>query len=374
MPATVRDLYEILGVSPDASDEDIKRTYRRKARTLHPDAGGDEEQFKELTTAYEILRNPEARANYDRYGDPRGPGGMGDAAGFGDLSDLINAFFGGGFGGAGRGAGRVSTAGRDLLVEVVLTLEEAADGGPRDVEITTARTCETCGGNGARPGTSPVRCETCGGQGAVQQVRQSVFGQMLTTGTCPTCRGTGQRIPEVCPTCVGEGRQQVTETVSVEIPPGVDDGTRLRLTGRGEAGRHGSPAGDLFVRTRLRRHELFVRDRNDLRCELRIPVVQAALGAQLKVPTIDGEAELDVPEGTQAGDVLTLRRKGMPKLGGGGARGDLHVHCRVLTPIELGDRERELLRELAELRGETAAELQSRPRGLLGRLREAFTA
>ncbi len=367
----MRDLYEILGVARDASDEDIKRAYRKLAREHHPDIGGDEEQFKELTTAYEVLRNPQARANYDRFGDPRGPGGgIADGGGFGDLSDLIDAFFGG-FGGS-RGAGRVSNQGRDAVVDLVLTLEEAAAGGPRDIELTVAKTCETCTGSGAAPGSSPVTCDTCGGQGAVQQVRNSVFGQMLTTTACPTCRGTGKRILDPCPTCSGEGRRRVTETVTVEVPPGVDEGTRLRLVGRGEAGRNGGAPGDLYVRTRVRPHELFTRDGNDLHCELRIPMVQAALGAHLTLPTLDGETEVRVPAGTQAGDVVSIRRGGMPKLSGGGARGNLHIHCRVLTPTDLDEEQEGLLRELAELRGEVADEAPEEHRGLFGRLREAF--
>jgi molecular chaperone DnaJ len=366
----VQDLYEILGVSRDASEEEIKRAYRKLARELHPDTGGDEERFKELTTAYEVLRNPQTRANYDRYGDPRGPGGLGDVGGFGDLSDLIDAFFGG-FGGGTRTAARTSTAGRDALVDLPLTLEEAAAGGPHDVELSVARTCETCDGSGAAPGTSPVTCQTCGGQGAVQQVRNSVFGQMLTTTTCPTCAGTGRRIPDPCPTCRGQGRRRMTETVTVEVPPGVDDGTRLRLTGRGEAGRNGGPAGHLYVRTRIQPHELYTREGNDLHLELRIPMVQAALGATLTIPTLDGEREFVVPAGTQSGEVLTLRRAGMPKLSGGGSRGNLHVHCRVLTPTDLDERQAALLRELAELRGEAADEPEEH-RGLFGRLREAF--
>jgi len=370
----VRDLYEILGVGRDASEDEIKRAYRRRARDLHPDAGGDEEQFKELTTAYEVLKNPQAKANYDRYGDPRGPGGLGDVGGFGDLGDLINAFFGG-FGGGGSGAGaRVDTGGRDAIVDLVLTLEEAANDGAREVEVAVARTCETCDGSGAAPGTSSVRCETCGGQGAVQQVRQSVFGQMLTTAACPSCRGTGRRIPEPCPTCAGEGRRRRSERVTVDVPPGVDDGTRLRLLGRGEAGRNGGPPGDLYVRTRVRQHALFTRDGNDLHVELRIPMVQAALGAQLPLATLDGEESLAVPAGTQSGDVITLRRLGMPKLSGGGARGSLHVHCTVRTPTDLDGEQEALLRELARLRDEVADAPEADHRGLFRRLREGFGA
>ena len=376
----MRDLYDILDVPKNANDEDIKRAYRRKARELHPDAGGgDDEGFKELTAAYEVLRNPQAKANYDAYGDPRGPGGMGggaDFGGFGDLSDLINSFFGGtgfssGFGGAG--GARSNRAGRDALVDVVLTLEDAASGITRDVEVAVQRTCDVCGGSGAREGSGPTTCATCGGAGAVQQVRNSVFGQVLTTGTCATCRGTGTTIADPCPGCAGEGRRKTTESITVDVPPGVDDGTRLRLAGRGEAGRNQGQAGDLFVRVRVRAHELFTRDGNDLHCELRIPMVQAALGAKLSLPTFEGDQAVEVPAGTQSGDVVTLRRQGMPKLSGGGARGNLYVHCRVATPTELDDEQRDLLRHLAEVRGETAEE-SSGQRSLFHRLRDAFSA
>lgn len=373
----MRDLYEILGVPRDASEDEIKRAYRRKARQLHPDAGGDEEAFKELTTAYEVLKNPQARANYDRYGDPRGPAGVSSAgdpfAGFGDLSDLIDAFFGS-FG--SRGTTRAaSRSGRDALVDLHLTLEEAATGARRDVEVTLLRTCDVCDGSGAAPGgRGAVSCRTCGGAGMVQQVRQSVFGQMLTTTTCPTCRGTGTTIADPCTACGGQGRRQVTETVTVDVPPGVDEGTRLRLTGRGEAGLQGGRTGDLYVRIRLRPHEIFTRDGDDLHCELSLPMATAALGGELTLPTLDGEARVRIPPGTQSGDVITLRRHGMPKLNGGGARGDLHIHCRVETPTRLTEEQAALLREFAALRGEDLADVSSNGRGLFGRIREAFGA
>ena len=368
----MRDLYEILGVDQDADDDEIKRAYRRKARELHPDTGGDPEAFKELTAAYEVLNNPQARANYDRFGDPRGPGGTGGDpfAGFGDLSDLINAFFGGGF--EARGATRSARqSGRDAIVDVVLTLEEASAGVRRDVDVELARSCDTCGGSGATPGTQPTTCRTCEGQGAVQQVTRSIFGQMLTSGTCPTCRGTGQQIGDPCQDCRGEGRRHVTEVVSVDIPPGVDDGSRLRVTGRGEAGRRGGSPGDLYVRVRVQPHELFQRDGHDLHCELVVPMTQAALGAELKVPTLHGEEAVKLKPGTQTGDVVTLRRQGMPKLGAETARGDLHIHCRVETPTKLSGDEQELLRQLAELRGEDASG-PGEHHGFLGKLREVF--
>ncbi|HUH06300.1 MAG TPA: J domain-containing protein [Egibacteraceae bacterium] len=370
----MRDLYEILGVSRDASDADIKRAYRARARALHPDAGGEEEEFKELTTAYEVLKNPQARANYDRFGDPRGPGAAGGDpfAGFGDLSDLIDAFFGGGFSRSARTGGGVRRTGRDALVDVAVTLEEAAFGVQRDIEVTVARPCEECGGSGAAEGGAPERCQACGGAGAVQQVRSSMFGQVLTTGVCTACSGAGQVIRNPCAACRGEGRTQVTDTVTIDIPPGVDDGTRLRLSGRGEAGRSGGAAGDLYVRVRVAPHPVFTRDGADLHCELRLGMVQAALGADVNLETLHGEEKLSVPPGTQSGGILTLRRHGVPKLNSGGARGNLSVHCRVETARNLSAEEAELLRRFAELRGEPVGNGAAAGKGLLGRLREAF--
>lgn len=379
----MRDLYEILGVSRDASDDEIKRAYRKKARELHPDTGGDENAFKELTTAYEVLKNPEARANYDRFGDPRGPqgarmGGGGDPfAGFGDLSDLIDAFFGGGFtgGASARGGGaRRQRGGRDAVLDVRITLEEAAEGAQREVEITVPRPCETCSGKGAAPGSDIVTCSTCDGAGAVQQVTRSVFGQMLTSAVCPDCRGAGTRVESPCPDCRGEGRRQTTETATIDVPPGVDNGMRLRLSGRGEAGLQGAPAGDLYVRVHVSPHEVFERDGADLHCRLPLPMTQAALGAEIPIPTLHGEETLRVPPGTQPGAVLTIRRAGMPRLNGGGSRGDLHVHCDVEVPRRLGPDEADLLSQLAKLRGEDEPSAGRDGDGLFGRLKRAFRA
>lgn len=378
----MRDLYEVLGVDANATEDEIKKAYRRKARQEHPDAGGDPEEFKEVTAAYEVLKNPEARANYDRYGDPRGPGGSGGGggdpfAGFGDLQDLIDAFFGGGMGGmggrGGGGGGRTGRrGGRDAIVDLELTLEEAAAGVRREVDVTLPRECEACGGSGAKPGSGgPSRCQTCGGAGEVQQVRRSMFGQVLTAGPCPHCEGAGTTVSDPCATCGGQGRREVTETVTVDVPAGVDDGTRLRMSGHGEAGKQGAASGDLYVRVRVAPHEVFEREGTELHCELRLPMTQAALGAELKVPTLHGEEKLQVPAGTQTGEVLTLRRQGMPKLSGGGQRGDLHVHCRVETPTRLNDRQRELLEQLAAERGEEAPQGAGHW-GFLGKLREVF--
>jgi molecular chaperone DnaJ len=373
----VRDLYEVLEVPQSASEDDIKKAYRRKARQLHPDQGGDAEAFKELTAAYEVLKNPQARANYDRFGDPRGPGaGMGGGdpfAGFGDLGDLINAFFGpgGGMGGS-RSRGRTSGVGRDAIVDVTITLEEAAAGVEKEVEVTLDRTCTTCSGTGAADGSSPTACRTCGGVGMVQRVRNGIFGQMLTQSACPDCNGTGRTVTDPCRDCGGDGRQQTTETLTIPIPIGIDDGRRVRLTGRGEAGRNGAQAGDLYIRVNVRPHEVFTRDGDDLHCELRIGMIPAALGTKLKLATLDGEVEVTVPAGTQFGDIITLRRQGMPRLNmDGHQRGDLHVHCRVETPRGLDEEDREVLRRLAEKRGETVVDGVG-GKSFFGRLREAF--
>ena len=372
----MRDLYEILGVPRDADGDTIKRAYRQKARQLHPDAGGSEESFKELTAAYEILSNAQARANYDRYGDPRGPAGaegFEGFSGFGDLQDFIEAFFGG-FGGAGRRQSARASArgGRDALVDVRLTLEEAYSGTRREVEVSLPRLCDTCEGSGAAPGGGPVRCEQCGGQGAVQQVARSIFGQVLTTTTCPSCDGLGTVVTTPCPRCAGQGRREVTEKVTVDVPPGVDEGTRLRLTGRGESGRLGGQPGDLYVRVRLTEHPIFTRDGQDLHCELRLPMSQAALGAQLSVPSLAGEESVTVPPGTQTGEVIVLKGAGMPRLGDGrGSRGRLVIHVRVVTPTNLTPEQEEVLRRFAALRDE---EVREEGKSFFGRLREAFGA
>ena len=374
----MRDLYEILGVPRDADGDTIKRAYRAKARQLHPDAGGSEESFKELTAAYEILSNAQARSNYDRYGDPRGPAGaegFEGFSGFGDLQDFIEAFFGG-FGGSGRrqSARAAARGGRDALVDLRLTLEEAYTGARREVEVTLPRVCETCEGSGAAPGAGPVRCEECGGAGAVQQVARSIFGQVLTTTACPACDGLGTRVLNPCARCAGQGRREVTEKVTVDVPVGVDEGTRLRLTGRGESGRLGGQSGDLYVRVRLAEHPVFTRNGEDLHCELRLPMSQAALGAELRVPTLAGEQEVEVPAGIQTGEIITLKGFGMPRLGaspGERVRGRLHIHVRVVTPTGLTPEQEEVLRRFAALREE---DVREEGKSFFGRLREAFGA
>ncbi len=371
------DLYEILGISRDASPDDVKRAYRSKARASHPDAGGDEETFKQVTHAYQVLSDPEKRARYDRFGDDDTPGtrGQGDpfgfgGAGFGGIGDVIDAFFGTAFGGqtAGGGRGR-QQAGRDVLVPVELTLEEVAEGVRRPVEVEVATACDLCGGSGSTGGGGATRCRTCGGSGQVQRIVRTAFGQLATAAACPDCQGTGHVVEDPCVGCAGEGRRVSKRTVTVEIPAGVSDGDRLRVSGAGEAGRHGAPAGDLYVEIRVAAHEIFERDGRDLWAEVSVPVVQAALGTTLEVPlVVGGTATVDLPAGSQPGDVLKVRRSGLPPRGGGN-RGDLHLRVHVEVPRDLDTEQRDLLRRLAELRGEDAP---PEGRGLFNRLREAF--
>ncbi|MFP5310219.1 MAG: molecular chaperone DnaJ [Actinomycetes bacterium] len=372
------DLYDLLGVSPDASADEIKRAYRRRARESHPDAGGDEEVFKQVTHAYQVLSDPERRSRYDRFGDDgtaRGRGG-GDpfgfgGAGFGGIGDVIDAFFGGGgFAGGGPRADRTQP-GRDVLMPVEVSLEEVATGVTRTVEVEVATTCDLCGGSGSASGAGPSACGTCAGRGQVQRIVRTAFGQLATASACPDCQGSGRRVGDPCHGCAGEGRRVSTRRITVEVPAGVDTGDRLRVSGAGEAGRHGAPAGDLYVEVQVEPHAVYERDRRDLVAEVTVPVTQAALGATLHVPLLGGEeAEVDLPAGTQPGDVLTVRRAGLPARGGGG-RGDLHLRVRLEVPRDLDGAQRELVEQLAALRGEDVA---PRGEGLFTRLRQAFRA
>jgi molecular chaperone DnaJ len=372
----VSDLYELLDLPRDADADQVKRAYRRKAREHHPDAGGDEEAFKAVTHAYQVLSDPTKRARYDRFGDDgttngrtQDPFGFG-AAGFGGIDDVIDAFFGqsAGFRSAG-GRGRRQQPGRDVLVVVELTLEEVVTGVAREVEVDVPRACETCDGSGSRDGAGPTSCTACGGAGQVQRVVRTAFGQLATAAPCGACQGTGRTVGDPCPDCRGEGRRATRRTLRVDVPAGLEDGDRIPVRGEGEAGRNGAPAGDLYVQVRVAPHELFERDGRDLAAEVSVPVTQAALGGTLTVPTLDGEdVEVPVPAGTQPGDVLTVRRAGLP-VRGGGRRGDLHLVVRVEVPTGLDATQRDLLQQLAAVRGE---ELATRSGGRFSRLRGAF--
>ena len=368
------DLYGLLGVAPTASDDEIKRAYRQKARELHPDAnGGDaeaESRFKEVSLAYEVLRDPERRARYDRYG-PEGvfnQGGGGNA-GFdfdAGLGDLFEAFFGS-MGGAPRRRGR--SPGSDAEVTLQLEFAEAVFGARKELSVRLPVTCDTCTGRGAAPGTDLVTCPDCMGTGEIRRVRQSLLGQVVTATACTRCQGMGQSIPHPCPDCRGEGRRMEDRAFMVEVPAGVEDGSTLRLADRGPAGPRGGQNGSLFVHLAVTPDPRFERGGDDLHTTVRIGMAQAALGTQVEVETLEDPRTVTVAPGTQSGQVERLKGQGVPHLRGRG-RGDLYVHLVVDTPTELDAKQAELLRELAALRGEPVDEHAHD--GVFSRLRSAF--
>jgi len=356
--APVRDLYEILGVGRDATEEEIRRAYRTLAREHHPDVSGDpaaEERFKEIAGAYEILSDPDKRARYDTFGSANGPAG----GGFADLSEIFEMFFGGGgMGGFGttrrRGARGRARRGEDLAVRLHLAFGDAAFGLRREVELDRLAVCETCLGNGAQPGTAPIACRTCGGTGEIQSARRSVFGTLMTTAPCSTCQGTGQEIPDPCETCGGAGRVAARAEVTLDIPAGVSDGMELRVQGSAHAGIAGGPPGDLFVQLQVDPPEAFERRNQDLHSVLDITITQATLGADITAPGLDDDVKIHVEPGTASGTVVRVKGKGVPNLQRRG-RGDLYVTLHVVTPTDLSKEERKLLERLAELRDEARA-------------------
>jgi molecular chaperone DnaJ len=370
------DYYELLGVTRSADADEIKRAYRKLARELHPDTNPDPaatERFKEIAVAYETLRDPERRRRYDTFGPEGAAGGAGDPFGFGGgagMGDIFDAFFGSQspFGGRARPRRTGPPPGADMELTLDVDFTEAVFGTPRDVTLRLPVPCDTCQATGAEPGTSPERCAECNGSGQVQRVRQSILGQMVTAGPCPRCGGLGEAISRPCTDCRGEGRRTEERTYTVDIPAGVDNGSTLRLSGRGAAGPRGGPLGDLYVHLRVRPHARFTRNGTDLVDELRLPLTQATLGAALRYETLDGVEDLAIPAGTQTGRVFRLRGRGVPRLDGGG-RGDLLVQVVVETPTGLGREEEELLRRLAELRGEDVADPDG---GIFSKIRSAF--
>ena len=367
------DYYGTLGVAPGASDDEIKKAYRKLARQLHPDVNPDpeaQERFKQVTTAYEVLSDPQKRQVVDLGGDPlqTGPGAAGNpfAQGFGGLGDIMDAFFGGG---GGRGPRSRVQQGEDALIRIECDLSETAFGAERELQIETAVVCGTCTGQGTAPGTLPTTCETCRGRGEVQQVQRSFLGQVMTTRSCPRCSGTGTVIEHPCAECHAEGRVRSRRTLTVKVPAGVEDGMRIRLAGEGAVGPGGGPPGDLYVEVSEKKHPVFTRDGDDLHCTIALPMTAAALGTSLPLATLDGEEQLDVPAGTQPDEVFTLRARGVPHLRGTG-RGDLHVHLDVQVPTKLDDEQVELLRKLAAVRGEERPGMTVKAGGgLFGRLR-----
>ena len=349
-----RDYYEVLGVPKNASDEEIKKSYRKLAMKHHPDRNqGDaakaaEERFKEAKEAYEMLSDADKRAAYDQHGhagvDPnmRGPGGAGGSSFADAFGDIFGDMFNGQQGGRGRG-GRQVFRGSDLSYAMEITLEEAANGKEAQIRIPSWDECETCHGSGAKAGTKPITCTTCHGQGAVQ-MRQGVFSVQQT---CPQCHGTGKIIPDPCTTCHGQGKIKKQKTLEVKIPAGIDDGMRIRSVGNGEPGTNGGPPGDLYIEIRLKKHDIFERDGDDIHCSVPIGFVTAALGGEIEVPTLAGKAAIDIPEGTQAGKQFRLRGKGIKGVRGS-YPGDLYCHITVETPVKLTEHQRKLLKELDE--------------------------
>ncbi len=367
------DYYDVLGVSRDATPEEIKRSYRKLARELHPDVNPDEatqDRFKDVTAAYEVLSDPEKRQMYDLGGDPRGgAGGFGPGTfGFGDIMDAF-------FGGQSRGPRQRVSRGKDAMIRLQVDLNEATFGGTRDIAVDTAVACADCSGMGTAPNTDVVPCTMCQGRGEIQSVQRSFLGQVMTSRPCPQCQGFGTLIPHPCPECSGDGRVRTRRTLTIKIPPGVETGTRIQLRGEGEVGQGGGPAGDLYVEIVEKQHEFFTREGDDLHCTLTVPMTAAALGTAIPLTTLDGDETIEVKAGTQSGQRIVLRQKGTARLRSSG-RGDLYVHIEVATPTKLDERQEELLRELAAIRNEERIEptlhQSSSQGGFFSRIRDAF--
>jgi molecular chaperone DnaJ len=368
---TQRDYYEALEVERSASADEIKSAFRRLARQYHPDvnkAPDAEERFKEINEAYAVLSDADKRAAYDRYGHA-GVNGMGGAQDYAsvDLSDIFEEFFGfGGGSSRGRQARNAPRRGPDLTQKVVLTFEEAVTGVEKDIEFTRDEVCSTCRGSGAEPGTSPTRCTQCDGRGEVRQVRQTFLGSMVNVTTCPTCQGKGECISTPCHICNGRTQVRQTRRLSVNIPPGVDTGTQIRLSGEGEPGLNGGPNGNLYVVLSVLPHKYFHRQGDDIVMEVSINLAQAALGSEITVPSVNGHEKLKIPPGTQSGTPFHLRGRGVPHLQRNG-RGDMYVLVTVATPTDLSGEQKKLLKDLAK---SLATDAIPQEHGLLDRMRE----
>ena len=373
-----RDFYETLGVAKNASDDDLKKAYRKLAMKYHPDRNPDskeaEEKFKQGKEAYEILSDENKRAAYDRYGhagvDPNaaGMGGAG-GAGFGDaFGDIFGEIFGGASQRGAGGGGPQVYRGADLKYSMEITLEQAAAGFDTEIRVPSWENCEICKGSGAKPGTSPKTCRTCGGSGAVR-MQQGFFSVQQT---CPTCHGSGKEITDPCVSCDGVGRTRRNKTLQVKIPAGIDDGMRIRSSGNGEPGINGGPSGDLFVEIHIKQHKIFQRDNDDLHCELTIPFTTAALGGEILVPTLNGKAEISIPEGTQSGKTFRLRGKGVKGVRGA-YPGDLYCHVVVETPVKLNDAQKTILRQFEASLGEGGERHSPQSKSWTDRVKEFFS-
>ena len=372
-----RDLYEILGVNRDASEDELKKAYRKLAMKYHPDRNPDnkeaEEKFKEVKEAYEILTDANKRAAYDRYGhegvNPSMGGGAG-GQGFEGFADAFGDIFGDIFGGGGGGRGRSNVyRGADLRYNLEITLEEAARGADKTIRIPAQEECDTCHGSGAKPGTQPKTCPTCGGAGQVR-IQQGFFSIQQT---CPKCHGSGRFIPDPCGTCHGAGRVKRQKTLEVKIPAGIDDGMRLRHGGQGEPGVNGGPAGDLYVEIHIKQHPVFQRDGDDLHCEMPISFTTAALGGEIEIPTLDGAAGIRIPAETQSAKVCRLRGKGIRNVRSH-APGDLMVHVIVETPVKLTDRQKELLREFGDIAASNAERHNPKAKSWMDKVKDFFSS
>lgn len=391
--AEKRDYYEVLGVDKNASDADIKKAFRKLARKYHPDVNpGDkdaEAKFKEINEAYDVLSNAEKRQQYDQFGHDApnfgaggfggfGGGGFGGSADFGDLGDIFNMFFGGG-GSAGAQANS-PRQGADLRYDLTLSFEDAVFGCKKTITVDRWVTCSTCGGSGAKPGTSAETCSRCHGTGRVTSMQQTPFGRMQTQTTCPECGGRGKVIKEKCPDCGGTGRKRESKTLEVNVPAGVDNGTRLRMAGEGEAGENGGPSGDLYIYIRVRPHEIFTRDDTDIYMEQKINVAQAALGDEIEVPTLEGRIKFTIPAGVQSGARFRLKGKGVKGMRSYG-KGDQYVTVIVETPKNLTDEQRSLFAELAQSLdrydgqtvGKGARRTEKKKEGFFDKMKDLFT-
>lgn len=366
-----KDFYKILGVSRDASDEEIKKAYRKLAHEFHPDKhSGDkskEEKFKQINEAYSALKDPESRAQYDRYGyvgSGPGPGGYRDAGGYGaDFQDLFGEVFSEFFGGGGRRR-PAPERGADLRYDLEISFEEAAFGTEKSINIPRTTICETCSGSGAKPGTQPTTCSTCRGTGQVR-FQQGFFS---ISRPCHACYGTGAFIKDPCSDCKGAGKVKKTSSISVKIPAGVDNGSRLRLTGEGEYGERGGPPGDLYIVISVLTHPIFRREEDDVICEVPVSFAQAALGAEIDVPTLEGPVKLKIPAGTQSGKIFRIKNKGLASIHTG-RRGDVQIIIKVETPTKLNKRQKELLEEFAKISGEETTPLR---KNFFSKVKEIF--
>ncbi|MDT8901965.1 molecular chaperone DnaJ [Anaeroselena agilis] len=373
-----RDYYEVLGIAKSASEDEIKKAFRKLARQYHPDVNRDdpkaaEAKFKEINEAYEVLSDAERRRQYDQFGHAAfdaasgggagGFGGFGGAGGFGDIFDMF-------FGQAGFGGGRPAgpERGSDLRYDMEITFEQAAFGLETEIQVPRTEECTACRGSGAAAGTHPETCPNCRGTGQTQAVQNTPFGRMVNVKTCERCRGEGKIVRTPCSECNGRGKLRNRRRIKIKIPAGVDTGSRLRVAHEGEAGERGGPPGDLYVYIFVKQHKLFTRENDDVICEVPISIVQAALGDEIEVPTLDGQVKVRIPEGTQSGTTLRLKDKGIPHLRGHG-RGDQHVRVKVVTPKKLTDRQRELLTEFARLGGE---DVNPEEKGFFKKVKDAF--